>query len=119
MLIVARVVDRWVPSSLDWHERLVRQLQDLVPEKRPPVLLHATVSLLDNYLYFHLNFHRLCASLSFSGVEKMAANLEELHRSLAKDLNSFTRFLEMHHASLGRFLCSEKYLLATSRETSA
>lgn len=95
LLMIARIMDKWVPSSLDWHERLITQLQNPVPEKRPPVLSATSASMLMDYLYFYVNFHRRCSSQSFSRVENMAANLKPLLINLQKDLRSFALFLEM------------------------
>ncbi len=95
LLLAAKVLDTWVPSSLDWHERLLRQLQTAIPEQRPPVLSGATAALLQDYLYLYLNFHRRCTSLSFSGVRKMVKNLEALHRRLEEEFGLFVGFLEM------------------------
>ena len=99
LLMLARIMDKWVPSSLDWHERLIIQLKTPIPEKRPPLLSAATASLLLDYLYFHRNFHRRCASLSFSKVESMSENLEPLFLKLKEELRNFTAFLEMLRSS--------------------
>lgn len=97
LLVAARVLDAWVPSSLDWHERLLKQLQAAIPERRPPLLSRETAALLLDYLYLHLHFHRRCTNLSFSGIEKMAENLEQLHQRLERELKLFAGFLEWMH----------------------
>ena len=89
LLMIARIMDKWLPSSLDWHERLVTQLQNPIPEKRPPVLSTTTASQLSDYLYFYINFHRRCSSLSFSKVAKMCENLDQLYLQLERELRTF------------------------------
>ena len=95
LLMIARIIDKWIPSSLDWHERLIAHLQNPIPEKRPPVLSAATASQLPDYLYFYMNFHRRCSSLSFSKVEKMCKNLDQLYLQLERELRTFNSFLEI------------------------
>lgn len=95
LLVIARAIDRWVPSSLDWHERLLTHLQKPIPEKGPPLLSAATAALLLDYLYFYLNFHRHCSNPSHAKVKIMSENLEQLYRKLVRELNTFVGFLEM------------------------
>jgi hypothetical protein len=95
LLVIARVIDKWVPSSLDWHERLLTHLQKPIPEKRHPLLSAATASLLLDYLYFYLNFHRRCSNPAHAKVKIMSENLEQLYRKLERELTTFAEFLEM------------------------
>lgn len=91
LLHVARTVDRWVPASLDWHNRLLKLMQSPVPEKRPPILSPETVLLLNDYLVLFLNFHRHSSKLTPARIDKMIKNIQPLHRRLEKELFHISR----------------------------
>jgi len=48
LLQIARITDRWIPGSLDWHYRLIQLLQVPVTDQRPPVLSSSTALLLQD-----------------------------------------------------------------------
>ena len=93
LLIIARTIDKWIPASLDWHERLLKLMQSPLPDKRPPVLAGETTSLLYNYLILFLNFHRRGPNLDPERIKQMATGLDHLYHLLEKDLTSITRLL--------------------------
>lgn len=95
LLGIAKIIDKWVPSSLDWHQVLLWKMQEPLPEERPPVLSPYTASLLEDYLFFYLSFHRRCCSASFPKVEKLSGEVEELFRHLENELRTFRDFLKM------------------------
>ncbi len=86
LLNIARTIDKWIPGSLDWHERLITLMKSPVPEKRPPVLSAASAHLLSDYLTLFLNFHHQCSKLAHSRIKKMVDNLEPLYNLLEKEL---------------------------------
>lgn len=93
LLHIARVTDKWVPASLDWHERLIKLMESPVPDKRPPVLSYETASLLTDYLSLYRNFHHHCSTLSSSRIKKMIDNLDLLYIQLEKDLTLIASLL--------------------------
>lgn len=92
LLHIARTIDKWVPGSLDWHQRLVKLMQCPLKDKRPPVLSAETASLLDDYLCLFLNFHHQCSTLSSSRIENMTANIRPLYDRLEKELAFITNY---------------------------
>ncbi|MFU8795610.1 MAG: hypothetical protein ACNA7Z_09575, partial [Dethiobacteria bacterium] len=78
LLNIARLTDKWVPASLDWHYRLLILMQSPVPEKRPPVLSSETAAQLGDYLCLYLNFHHQCSDLSPARIIKMTKDLSPL-----------------------------------------
>ncbi len=86
LLHIAKLTDKWVPASLDWHERLLNLMQSPVPDRRPPVLSPETAYLLSDYLCLYLNFHQHSSRLSFVRIEKMVKNLRLLHYQFEKEV---------------------------------
>lgn len=91
MLAVARTIDRWVPCTLDWHERLLKQMRRSLPELRPAVISPSALVLLENYLYFYLSFQRRRSSISPQKVEKLAEELETVFPQVSRELHLFCR----------------------------
>ncbi len=86
LLQIARITDRWIPGSLDWHYRLIRLLQVPVTDQRPPVLSSSTALLLQDYLVLFLNYHRHSSVITAVKLEKMIRNLPEVYTRLEKEL---------------------------------
>jgi len=86
LLAVARITDRWIPGSLDWHERLLKLMQSPIEDKRPPVISAQTAYLLADYLNLYLHFHDHCSKLSAARIEKLVSNLNLLYTLLEKEL---------------------------------
>ncbi len=93
LLQIARIIDRWMPASLDWHERLIKLMQSPVPEKRPPVISAVTASLMAEYLTLYLNFHQHSSRLKSARIERMVGNLDLLCKQLEKELTAITRLI--------------------------
>jgi len=91
LLLIARIIDKWIPASLDWHTRLLKLMKSPFPEKRPPILSPETAYLLEDYLVLYLNFHHQGPKLSSEKIKKMAANIDHLYNLLEKDLTTLTR----------------------------
>lgn len=91
LLQIARLIDHWIPGSLDWHYRLIRLMRYPVPEMRPPVLSSATADLLDEYLILFLNYHRHSSMLTAAKIENMVGNLVPLYERLEKELSFLNR----------------------------
>lgn len=91
LLQIAKLIDKWIPASLDWHARLLKLMKSPFPEKRPPILSPETASLLEDYLILYLNFHRQGPNLSSEKIKKMAANIDHLYGLLENDLTAITR----------------------------
>lgn len=92
LLTVARIIDTWVPASLDWRLRLIRLMQLPVAEKRAPLISPQTALLLQDYLTLYLNFHIHCATFSADRISKLIDNLDLLQNQLEKELGRFTAF---------------------------
>jgi len=86
LLQIARITDRWIPGSLDWHYRLIRLLQVPVTDQRPPVLSGNTALLLQDYLVLFINYHHHSSVISAEKLEKMICNLPEVYTRLEKEL---------------------------------
>ncbi|MBM4235768.1 MAG: hypothetical protein FJ152_04780 [Firmicutes bacterium] len=86
LLQIARITDRWIPGSLDWHYRLIRLLRAPVPDQRPPVLSGRTVLLLEDYLVLYINYHQHSPVISSVKIERMISNLPVLHQHLENEL---------------------------------
>jgi len=93
LLAVARITDKWIPGSLDWHERLLKLMQSPIEDKRPPVISSRTAYLLADYLNLYLHFHDHCSKLSVPRIEKMVTNLKPLYTLLEKELTHIRRLL--------------------------
>jgi len=91
LLVTARTIDKWIPGSLDWHERLLKLMQTPRPEKRPPLISGETASLLYDYMILYLNLHRQGSNLNPERIKKLVDNLDHLYHLLEKDLTSITR----------------------------
>lgn len=86
LLQIARLTDRWIPGSLDWHYRLIRLLQVPVTDQRPPVLSGNTALLLQDYLVLFINYHHHSSVITAEKLEKMIYNLPEVYNRLEKEL---------------------------------
>jgi hypothetical protein len=86
LLQIARITDRWIPGSLDWHYRLIRLLRAPIPDQRSSVLSGQTASLLEDYLVLFLNYHRHSSVVTAVKLEKMILSLPEVYARLEKEL---------------------------------
>jgi hypothetical protein len=94
LLQIARLTDRWIPGSLDWHYQLIRLLQIPITDQRPPVLSGNTALLLQDYLVLFINYHHHSSVITAEKLEKMIYNLPEVYTKLGKEL-LFLNFIFM------------------------
>ena len=90
--LVARTIDKWIPASLDWHYRLLKLMQQPIPEKRPPLISPETAQLLEEYMVLAINYHEHAPKLTLKRLEKLAKNLPALQALLENELTRFARF---------------------------
>ncbi len=94
LLLIAKTVDRWVPASPDWRERLIILMLTPREGKRPPILSKESAMLLRELLSLYLNFHHQCAKLTASRLIKLSQQLRELESILYSDLSRISRLTE-------------------------
>ncbi len=94
MVFVAKVSGKWVPHTLDWHERILKLLQSSQEGLRPPVLSPQTARSLQKYMFFYLTFHRHCYNPSLEKIEELVEDIESTYHMFKKDLEVFCRIME-------------------------
>ena len=91
---IATDLDGSLPSSSDWHRRLLRQMAANIPNIRPAILRDSTLKALNELCAFrHVVRNTYSFDLIPERVEMLAANLPEAYALLATDLNEFKPFL--------------------------
>lgn len=91
---IATDLDGSLPSSSDWHRRLLRQMAANVLDIRPAVLNGPTLKALNELCAFrHVVRNIYSFDLVPEKVETLAANLPEVYALLSTDLDEFTQFL--------------------------
>ena len=91
---VATDLDSSLPSSSDWHRRLLRQMASNVPDVRPAVLDGSTLKVLNELCAFrHVVRNIYSFDLIPEKVETLATNLPQAYAMLAADLEQFMQFL--------------------------
>lgn len=92
---IGAVVDGRIPTGSNWHRQLLLQMQNEVPELRPPVLSDELVQMLDEFLRFR---HVVRNIYAFQFDPERIARLVGLMRpALAQaqaELSAFASFLE-------------------------
>lgn len=93
--IIARELDRAVPSGPEWHRDLLAQLGAPVPSIRPAVVGQHTRSILDEYRGFrHVVRNVYTFNLIPSRIVDLADGVRSCYESVAADLLAFCSFLE-------------------------
>ena len=91
---VATDLDGSLPSSNDWHRRLLRQMASNTPDIRPAVLDNPTLKALNELCAFrHVVRNVYSFDLIPEKVEALADNLPDIYALLESDLRKFTHFL--------------------------
>ncbi|MEM7796238.1 MAG: hypothetical protein AAF579_17520 [Cyanobacteria bacterium P01_C01_bin.118] len=91
---VATDLDGSLPSSHDWHRKLLRQMAANVPDIRPLILSSSTFQVLNELCAFrHVVRNIYSFDLVPEKIEALAANLSNTYNLLENDLNQFNRFL--------------------------
>ncbi len=87
LLLIAKTTDQWIPGSMDWRNRLIRLMQNPIPEKRPQIISAQSALLLYDFLILYLNYHRHSAAFSEEKLKILADKLIQLNQLLSKELN--------------------------------
>jgi hypothetical protein len=92
---VASGVDQSVPSGLDWHRELLRQMTVAVPGLRPAVISVEVSSAIDEFLRFrHVVRHIYAFELDPERVERLADRLRPTFQAVEAALVAFATHLE-------------------------
>ncbi|MBE3582393.1 MAG: hypothetical protein IMW96_12310 [Thermoanaerobacteraceae bacterium] len=88
--IIAREIDRSLPTDPEWHRQLLLQMTLDLPELRPPVIQRETAALLDEYRGFRHVFRNVYGfNLVAERLERLVQKLPEGLRLLRRDLQAF------------------------------
>lgn len=91
---IATDLDGSLPSSSDWHRRLLRQMAVNVLDIRPAILNGPTLKALNELCAFrHVIRNIYSFDLIPEKVETLATDLPDVYRLLSADLKEFTQFL--------------------------
>lgn len=93
LLFIAKTIDRWVPASPDWRERLIILMLKPSEGKRPPILSKESAMLLRELLSLYLNFHHQCAKLTAARLIRLSQKLRELESLLYSDYSRIGRLM--------------------------
>lgn len=92
---IAAVVDGAVPTGGQWHQALLKQMNEEVPEVRPAVISEATRVAIDEYRGFrHVVRNVYTFNFDVSKVEKLVMNAPSLFLQVQTELLAFAKFLE-------------------------
>lgn len=93
--IIAEEVDESRPSSLHWHQELLRQMSSEITEVRPPVLTLELRDRLDRYRGFrHVVRNVYTFNLDVDLIELLVRQLQPTMDQLSQELLTFADFLE-------------------------
>ena len=94
LLAILRTVDLAVPEGADWHQSVLRQSLQTVPDLRPPICRPETASSAEKLLAFrHFLRHAYPVALDPTRLLALAADAEALVAAAIADLTAFTSFL--------------------------
>ena len=92
---IAATVDNQVPSDLEWHRELLRQMSVEQPGLRPAVISNVSVSALDEYLRFRHVLRNIYAfSFIPSQIERLVYQFKPVFAQVRSELSTFSDFLE-------------------------
>lgn len=93
--LVARHVDRDLPTGEYWHRELLQQVAQDLPDIRPAVIGSESVSRLDEFRRFrHLVRNVYTFNLDSEKMESLVTSLPDLFPQIKAELLSFADFLE-------------------------
>jgi ribonuclease HepT-like protein len=92
---IAVQVDGHLPQGANWHQALLLQMADEVPQIRPAVLSEKIQQLLDEYRGFrHIVRNFYSYKFDPARLERLTRNAPALHAHLKEELCAFADFLE-------------------------
>lgn len=93
--MIAGETKEGVPSSPDWHARLLRAMASPIENVRPAVLREQTRGLLDEYLRFrHVFRYAYVFRLDAARLIELGRGVRPAFEALTADLEGFARFLD-------------------------
>jgi len=92
---IATKIDDSLPTGSNWHQDLLRQMGDSLPQLRPHVLGPETMKLLDEYLRFrHVVRNIYTFEFDPERIERLGKRLQPAFFRARQDLLAFAHFLE-------------------------
>ena len=92
---IAATLDQSVPSGLEWHRELLRQMNIALPEIRPQVVSEETVRIIDEYLRFrHVVQNVYAFEFDPARIEHLVQRLRPSFEQVKTELLAFADFLE-------------------------
>jgi hypothetical protein len=92
---IARTIDRTIPESSDWHQRLLFQMTAEIPGIRPAVIGRDTRLGLDDYRAFrHVVRHVYAFNFRPNRLHELVQGLPGGFGAVQNDLAAFREFLE-------------------------
>ncbi|MBN1886739.1 MAG: hypothetical protein JW850_02070 [Thermoflexales bacterium] len=92
---VASQVDQNVPTGVEWHRELLRQMNAEISRVRPPVLSAESVCALDEYLRFrHVVRNVYTFNFDPERIERLVKQLRPCFERIQADLLVFAEFMD-------------------------
>ena len=93
--LIATQVDNSRPQGENWHQVLLNQMSEEIPEVRPAVISHQVKNDLDEYRGFrHVVRNVYAYKFNESRIEKLVKKVSPLFSKLKSELTAFADFLE-------------------------
>ena len=92
--VIAREIDKSMPTGPEWHRNLLIQMSAEISNTRPAVIDRSTRNCLDEYRGFrHLVRNIYTFNLRPSRVEELVTDLRPCYATVAGDMRAFCQFL--------------------------
>lgn len=92
---IADDINGGVPSSRDWHKRLLKSMSLDIEGIRPPVISESTAEILENYLAFrHVVRNIYGFEIESEKLTILIKKIFSLHKKFKKEINKFIAFLK-------------------------
>jgi hypothetical protein len=92
---IAGEINGGLPSSMDWHTRLLNIMTLAIEDRRPPVIRKKTAEKLAEYLKFrHLLMNIYGFELQAEKILPLIKKLPETRKEFRKDMEEFLEFLK-------------------------
>ncbi|MEK7400278.1 MAG: antitoxin [Candidatus Poribacteria bacterium] len=93
--MIAKYVDRIIPTGEFWHINLLLQMEQIIDNVRPAVIDHNSAVMLKEFLEFrHVVRNIYTTKLKSDRMQNMLSNLPELWKNISLELLAFADFLD-------------------------
>ncbi|MBS4025963.1 MAG: hypothetical protein KGZ96_09860 [Clostridia bacterium] len=93
--MISREIDESTPQGLDWHIKLLKQMNLEIPQVRPAVISKETLYLLDKFRAFRHVFRNVYGfNLDANRLKDLLEEMPIAVTKFTKDLDRFTRKME-------------------------